>query len=279
MKKKYANKTDSDILPEIKKIIKARASYGYKRVTAILHRKGMTINHKRVYRIMKEHKLLLQKHSQRDTRTHDGKVATLKSNLRWCSDAFRIQCWNGEHLEVAFSLDCCDREAISWVTSTRGIDSTLIRDLMVDSMGIRFGERLPAKIQWLTDNGPCYVAKETVSFGRKLGFEICTTAPYSPESNGMAEAFVKTFKRDYVSFGNLSSSEAVRQQLPRWFTDYNENAPHKALGMLSPREYRKYADLVLKRPFLTQVDRSEPTGSADSRNREFLGIANGGKVR
>jgi len=46
------------------------------------------------------------------------------------------------------------------------------------------------------------------------GLTMCTTIPRSPESNGMAEAFVKTFKRDYVTFGNLESAQAVLGQLP-----------------------------------------------------------------
>jgi putative transposase len=53
----------------------------------------------------------------------------------------------------------------------------------------------------------------------------------------MSEAFVKTFKRDYAYVGDISSKEAVMKQLPRWFEDYNEKAPHKALKMLSPREF------------------------------------------
>jgi putative transposase len=61
--------------------------------------------------------------------------------------------------------------------------------------------------------------------------------PYSPESNGMAEAFVKTFKRDYVYFGNLQNAQAVLEQLPKWIDDYNNKAPHKALKMFSLREY------------------------------------------
>lgn len=67
--------------------------------------------------------------------------------------------------------------------------------------------------------------------------DVCTTRPYSPESNGMAEAFVKTFKRDYVWLGDLSCSASVFRQLPLWFDDYNENAPHKGLKMLSPRQF------------------------------------------
>lgn len=229
---------DGKIVEFIKQITDRRPTYGYRRVTALL-KQQININHKRVYRIMKENNLLLQKYGPRPARVHNGKIETLKSNLRWCSDGFRIQCWNGEHLEVAFSLDCHDREVITWVTSSRGIDGELIRDLMTESIEQRFGDKLPFKVQWLSDNGPGYVARETVFYGRSLGFEICTTAPYSPESNGMAEAFVKTFKRDYVYVNDLSSAQRVREQLPTWFKDYNENAPHKGLGMMSPREYRR----------------------------------------
>ena len=160
--------------------------------------KASLVNHKRVYRIMKNNDLLLGRYAPRPTRVHAGKVATLKSNLRWCSDAFRIQCGNGEHVEVVFAMDCHDREVISWACSTRGIDGALVRDLLVDCVDARFNGALPHRVQWLSDNGPCYVARQTVSFAKSLGFEVCTTRPYSPESNGMAEAFVKTFKRDYA---------------------------------------------------------------------------------
>ena len=76
-----------------------------------------------------------------------------------------------------------------------------------------------------------------MAFGRELGFEICTTRPYSPERNGMAEAFVKTFKRDYLWFGDLSSARRVMEQLPAWFQDYNQVAPHKGLNMKSPWQF------------------------------------------
>jgi putative transposase len=97
-------------------------------------------------------------------------------------------------------MDTCDREILGYIASTIGIDGEAIRDLMMECVEYRFGkvDKLPRPIQWLADNGPCYVSHETVRFARTLGFDVCTTPSYSPESNGMAEAFVKTFKRDCV---------------------------------------------------------------------------------
>ncbi|OON71430.1 hypothetical protein B1R43_25160, partial [Escherichia coli] len=42
------------------------------------------------------------------------------------------------------------------------------------------------------DNGSCYRANETRQFARMLGLEPKNTAVRSPESNGIAESFVKT---------------------------------------------------------------------------------------
>ena len=53
----------------------------------------------------------------------------------------------------------------------------------------------------------------------------------------MAESFVKTFKRDYVYVHDRPDAQSVLAQLPRWFEDYSENHPHKALRMKSPREF------------------------------------------
>ena len=45
-------------------------------------------------------------------------------------------------------------------------------------------------------------------------------------------------KRDYVSSAELRDAETVLAQLSGWFDDYNTQAPHSALGMRSPAEYR-----------------------------------------
>src|SRR3990167_11279334 len=193
---------------------------------------------------MKLNNLLLPAYGKKSNRSHDGKIITLRSNTRWCSDAFNIQCQNGDRVFVAFAMDTCDREILGYIASTIGIDGEAIRDLMMESVEHRFGkiDKLPRPIQWLSDNGPCYVSRETVMFARTLGFDVCTTPSYSPESNGMAEAFVKTFKRDYASLDKLENMHDVMSKLSGWFDDYNENAPHKGLRMMSPRQFLRVAN-------------------------------------
>ncbi len=242
-RERTAREDDAELLARIRALTDALASYGYRRVTALLNKQGLpAVNHKRVYRVMRAAKLLLERHTGKSTRTHAGTVITLKSDVRWCSDSFEIRCWSGERVQVAFAMDCCDREVMSYVATPAAINGEMVRDLMASSVEARFGaaaQRVPSPIQWLSDNGPPYTAEETRRFGTDLGLIVCTTPAYSPESNGIAEAFVKTFKRDYVYLNELRTAADVIDQLKSWFEHYNEVHPHSGLKMKSPREYRR----------------------------------------
>jgi putative transposase len=233
---------DERYLTLIRAITDGRPTYGYRRVATLLRRElKRPVNHKRVYRIMKIHHLLLPKFTGRPARLHEGTIITLTSNMRWCSDGFEILCFNGEKVRVAFAMDCCDREVMSYIATTKGISAEMVCDLMAESIEYRFGivDRVPHRIEWLTDNGPAYTAHATIGFAAMMGLYVCTTPYYSPESNGMAESFIKTFKRDYVDIHELPDAETVMGLLPSWFEDYNEYHPHKGLKMRSPREYRR----------------------------------------
>ena len=99
---------------------------------------------------MKVYGLLLQRHSGKaDEYRHDGRVAVDTRNTRSCSDGFEIGCDNGVKVRVAFSLDCCDREAMGFVATTAGVSDEDVRDLMTATVEHRFGRvnRLPATIK------------------------------------------------------------------------------------------------------------------------------------
>ena len=110
---------------------------------------------------------------------------------------------------------------------------------MTVAVETRFGpvNRLPGVIEWLTDNGSGYIAGETRRFAREINLKPRTTPIESPQSNGMAEAFVRTMKRDYVRVAEKPNARAVISQLPSWFHHYNTVHPHRTLGYLAPREY------------------------------------------
>ncbi|NAH73697.1 IS3 family transposase [Escherichia coli] len=236
---------DTDVLLRIHHVIGELPTYGYRRVWALLRRQaeldGMpAINAKRVYRIMRQNALLLERKPAvpPSKRAHTGRVAVKESNQRWCSDGFEFCCDNGERLRVTFALDCSDREALHWAVTTGGFNSETVQDVMLGAVERRFGNDLPSSpVEWLTDNGSCYRANETRQFARMLGLEPKNTAMRSPESNGIAESIVKTIKRDCISIMPKPDGLTAAKNLAEAFEHYNEWHPHSALGYRSPREY------------------------------------------
>jgi putative transposase len=235
---------DLELNAEIRRLVDARPTYGYRRIAALLKRERRSaglpnVNAKRVYRLMKKQGLLLARHTgRRSAREHDGQVATLRSNVRWCSDGLEFTCWNGEVVRVAFVLDCHDREVIGWTATTAGLSGEMIRDMMVSCVESRFGAPCaPHRVQWLSDNGSIYAAAKTIDIALALNLDPCFTPVESPESNGMAEAFVKTFKRDYVRVNPIPDARAALAAIPLWMDDYNNVHPHSRLGYRSPREF------------------------------------------
>ncbi|KND55942.1 Mobile element protein [Candidatus Paraburkholderia kirkii] len=249
---------DTALVAELHELLGDAPTYGYRGAWALLRRSRdmlaqPRVNAKRVYRVMRRHGLLLEhrpRHAS-STRRHDGKVAVDSSNMRWCSDGFEFRCDAGVPLRVVFALDCCDREAMSWAASTGGYTGDMVRDVMLQAVENRFTGALKAEreVEWLSGDGSCYIADDTLKFSRKIGLKPVTTPVRSPQSNGMAESFVKTIKRDYetikrdyVSWMPKPDARTALQNLAIAFDHDNESHPHSALKYRSPREFRRQAN-------------------------------------
>src|SRR6516165_3330180 len=149
-------------------------------------------------------------------------MAASRSTARIVGGA-RTALKSAERARIALTLYCCDREAISWVATTGGINSSDIRDLMIESVERRFGfvDKLPKPIEWLSDNDSPYTAGETRALARHIGLVPCT-------------------RPDPTS---------VLRQLDSWFEHHNRMHPHKPLGYRSPREFRSGVDrMAAQRP-------------------------------
>ncbi len=241
----YRKAGDAELLPALRRLVDERPTYGYRRLTALLNRERRArgepaVNGKRVLRILRASGLTLQAHTaRRPGRTHDGVVVALRSDVRWCSDHFELGCRDGSTVRVLFAIDACDREIITWSATTGGVSGEMVRDLMVACVERRFGTTKAAHpVEWLSDNGSGYRAKDTLDTATALGLRLAFTPARSPESNGVAEAFAKTLKRDYARVVLLPDARTILGLVPAWIEDYNTSHPHSGLRMLSPREFR-----------------------------------------
>ena len=177
-------------------------------------------------------------------RFFNGRVAVSRSDLRWCSDGLEIKCDSGQTVTATFAKDCCDREVMAWrAWEGKGLPGEPVREMLIEAVERRFGavEAVPSDhtLEFLSDNGGAYIAAETRALVRALGLKPINTPVCSPQSNGMAESFVNTFKRDYVARMDLRDARTVLKQLPAAFEHFNELHPHSSLKMHSPREFRR----------------------------------------
>ena len=239
---RYARAEDRVVTAQIRTVIRTRASYGARRVRALVNREFATsYNLKRIQRVMELNGWKLPRATRRRTgRAHRGLIQRDVSNERWCSDVLEIACWNGELVQLGFALDCHDREVLGQVAAPRDLVAADIQQLMQRAVAARFGagQRPDVPIQWLSDNGSIYTALDTQCTAERLHLVAITTPAASPQSNGMSEAFVNTMRRDYLAGADLASAAVVLDQIPAWIADYNAVAPHSALGYQSPHQYR-----------------------------------------
>src|SRR5262245_45618028 len=103
-----------------------------------------------------------------------------------------MTCWNGEIVRIVFLIDAHDREVLAWhAVAGAGVSGSMVRDLMLQAVELRFATiQAPHAVEWLSDNGSPFTAKETLDFAAALGLVPCFTPVRNPESNGIAEAFV-----------------------------------------------------------------------------------------
>ncbi len=243
---RYATAEDRVVTAQIRTIIRTRAAYGARRVRALVNRELATgYNLKRIRRVMDLNGWKLPRVARRRTgRAHRGRIQRDVSTERWCSDGLEIACWNGELVQVAFALDCHDREAIAHVAVPRDLVGADIQQLMRAAVAARFGDRTDHPMQWLSDNGSIDTALDTMCTAERLGLVPITTPAASPQSNGMSEAFVNTLRRDYLAGADRSSAASILAQIPASIADYNAVAPHSALGYQSPQQYRSSRSTV-----------------------------------
>ncbi len=191
-------------------------------------------------RILRANGLTLAPHTaRRPGRTHDGTVVALRSNVRWCSDHLELPAGTVRSSACCSPIDACAREIMAWSATTTGVSAEMACDLMIAccERRVRRDEDPTPQSSGCPTTAPPPSPRRQHRRPPHSAYGCCSPRCVSPRSNGIAEAFVKTLKRDYARLAILSRRRDVMRLLPAWFEDYITIHPHSGLRMLSPREY------------------------------------------
>ena len=217
--------------------------YGYRRVTAQLHRDGWTVNHKRVLAVMQTESLLCR--LQRAFRPPSaGSTKSTYSNLThelvvtkldqvWVVDMTYIRLPQG-FVYLACVLDAFSRRVIGWHLS-KDIDTRLTLAALNQAIAARCPQ---AGLIHHSDRGVQYASGEYVARLSEIGACPSMSKAGCPYDNAKAESFFKTLKKEEVYLSHYKDFEEARTNLSAFLDDvYNVKRLHSSLGYLPPTEF------------------------------------------
>lgn len=226
--------------------LKHQRRYGYRRITAELHRRGMVINHKRVWRLMREDNLLsvryrrfiLTTDSQHDYPVYVNLAARMKVtsvNQLWVADLTYIRLAR-EFVYLAVVIDRYSRRAIGWA-----LDRTLAARVAVTALQQAIERRQPPPgVVHHSDQGIQYSCDDYRRVMKRHGLEPSMSRPANPYDNAFCESFIKTLKQEEIYCRQYRDYEELSRNLEEFIENYyNRQRLHSALGYRTPEEFER----------------------------------------
>jgi putative transposase len=239
----------------IEEIVLEFPGYGYRRVTAELHRQQWAVNHKRVLRIMRQEALLCQLQrswvattdSRHALQTYPNLLADLslwRPNQAWVADITYIRLPT-TFVYLACVLDAWSRRCIGWQLS-RTIDTPLTLAALNHAIALRQPE---VGLIHHSDRGVQYASAAYVERLVGIGAQVSMSAKGNPYDNAKAESFFKTLKREEVYLKEYETFSDAEGQIGRFIDDvYNQKRLHSSLGYLPPVEYESLYKAMEEHP-------------------------------
>lgn len=243
---------DEQIKKAIEAIVGEWPTYGYRRVTAQLHRQKLHVNAKRVRRLMHEMgiagKVVCRKRRTTNSEHSFPRYPNLVQELTidhpdqvWVADITYIRLGQG-FVYLAVLMDVFTRGIRGW-----RLGRDISRELTQAALSVALTQGKPEIHH--SDQGVQYAATDYVMLLRANDTEISMATVGEPTENGYAERLMRTIKEEEVDLSEYRDYHDANRQIGRFLDEvYNRKRIHSSLGYLTPAEFeaqwRKRADSV-----------------------------------
>lgn len=224
-----------EVREEMKAIASKRRRFGYRRIGVLLERKGMIINHKKLYRLYTEEKLGVRRRRgrKRARGSRTPMPAALRPGERWSldfvSDTFGA---SRKFRMLAVNDDCC-RENLCLMADTSISGARVAREL--DALVRLYGK--PRCI--VSDNGTEFTSRAILKWAGDNDVDWHYIDPGKPQQNGFIESFNGSLRDELLNEEIFDTLDDARRKLALWRYDYNNVRPHSSLGNQTPADARR----------------------------------------
>jgi len=229
---------DPGLRQRLRELAESRKRFGYRRLHVLLVREGWRVNHKHVYRLYLEEKLVLRRKRGRRRRA-GARIAPPPAPTRpdqlWTMDFEQDAFASGRRFRTLNLRDGFTREALEIEGDTSLPGLRVVRVLE----GLKQQGRKPEAI--VIDNGPEFISQVVDRWAYENGVQLHFITPGRPMENGYIESFNGKFRDECLNENWFTDLVDARQTIAAWKWDYNYVRPHSALGYLTPMEFKKSA--------------------------------------
>jgi transposase InsO family protein len=238
-----AQKEAATLLERIEAIVLEFAGYGYRRVTAQLHRDGVVVNRKRVLSVMRDESLLCRNRRRWITTTDSEHGLAVYPNLiKGLAVTAINQVFQSDITYVRLPKGFCYLACVLDAHSRRIVGHAMSLDidarLAVSALRMALADRKPEpEFIHHSDRGVQYACREYVDTLKEAGARISMSAKGKPRDNAKAESFFKTLKAEEVYLQDYQSFTEAKASLEHFIEAvYNQKRLHSSLGYLPPTE-------------------------------------------
>jgi len=211
---------------------------GHRRMTSQLQLLGYQVNHKKVYRLMKENDLLLPRQHRSSKRYVKYRIIAPECPLSHLEMDIKFV-WVEQYRRHALILSIMDiftRRILVWhvgMSITQYTVREVFTDVVVHHLQTNDMLKKGIHIEIRNDNDKRFSAKMVQDFFRENYLNQVFTHPYTPQENGHIESFHKTLSEALDSY-HFETLEQLEARLVIFYDNYNNHRSHSSLCGLPP---------------------------------------------